>query len=193
MIFEILEDVTYYCYFLKQYYETEDKIGHIQSTDNETYLTFANIFSDEDKFIHYSTNHQTVFDIKNADDTKVRPHLCLGKSLIVSYRKDEILSGNIWGIRSNLFSHYIFYNYGTLIDKFDTWINKKFKAKHLKIICIFLVFLVFAIPVKFLGVVNTFAVYGAIAAIIYTVLVLYDRYKGTASLSQILEKSRKQN
>ncbi len=191
--FEILEEVTYHCYFLKQYYEDEDEIDHIQSMDNETYLAFANILSNEDKFIHYSSNYKTVFDNKNADDAKVRPHLCLGKTLVIYYRKDEILSSKVWSTRSNLFSQYIYYNYGTLIDKFDTLLSNKFESRHLEIICIFLVFLVFAIPVKFLGVVNTFAVYGAIAAIIYTVLVLYDRYKGKISFSQILDKSRKQN
>lgn len=84
---EILQDISYDCFFINQYYEDGDEIPHLPSTgDNEVYLTFANFFSEKDRIIYHK------------DD-------------------DDFISPELWDIRNNLFYQYYHKTYGTLLTK----------------------------------------------------------------------------
>ena len=181
---ELIEDASYDCFFINQYYESGDEIFHSSSIENETYLALANLFCNTNVILQENENGiiQTT-STENDPVTKWAIKL-LSKTKIVFHKNDDVfVSPELWNVRSNIFKLYYFKTYGTLLNKLRIILNSKIRKKHKTIISIILgILIIFYIFIKIimtykLDLMQFITFIASIPTAIYSTLWIYDRFK----------------
>ena len=88
--FEMIEDASYDCFFINQYYECGDGIFHSSSIENETYLALANFFYNRNiiSFRHENGIQQIT---STEDDTITNLAITLLPKTKIIFHKDDHL------------------------------------------------------------------------------------------------------
>lgn len=176
---ELTYNLMYDGFYIFNHFEEVDKL--YCGINQEIYLAFANILSNQDIHISYDNSSRVIFDATQSDKID-DSSLVLNKYLVTNYKKDDIASHELFDLKYAIYSKYLDRKYKSQIDRSYDFISDKLKNQRIKIglvlLSVILIFVTFALGVNYYtkDLVETITVLAGILAATYSAVALYDRF-----------------